>query len=54
MVAILYFAFWPQEGKKNLKEPQEAIMRTRNSVFWMELNITLKILTFVRWSKIND
>jgi len=41
---ILYFGFWPQEGKKKSpKEPQETLMRAINSAFWMELNITLKI-----------
>ena len=45
MVVILCFEFWPQEVKKT-KEPQEALIRTINSAFWMELNITLKSLVF--------
>jgi len=32
--------------KKNPNEPQEVLMRSINYVFWMELNITLKILSF--------
>ena len=31
---------------KNPKESQEALMREINSTFWMELNITIKILAF--------
>jgi len=38
--------FWPQETKNSPKEPQEAMIRVMNSVFWMKLNITLKILAF--------
>jgi len=45
-VVILHFEFWPQEAKKPKKSPLEALMRTINSVFWMELNMTLKILAF--------
>jgi len=45
-VVILHFGFWPQEKKKTKKEPQEALMRAINSAFWMELNMTLKILAF--------
>jgi hypothetical protein len=41
-VVILHFGFWPQKAKKNPKEPQEVLMRTINSAFWMKLNITLK------------
>jgi len=45
-VAILHFGFWSQEAKKSPNEPQEALMRAINSAFFMELNITLKILAF--------
>jgi len=43
-----YSPFWisTSRGRKNLKEPHEDLMRTINSVFWMELNMTLKILAF--------
>ena len=43
-----YSSFWilASRGQKNPKEPHEALMKTINSVFFMELNITLKILTF--------
>jgi hypothetical protein len=43
-----YSLFWilVSSDKKNPKKPQEAFMRAINSVFWIELNITLKILAF--------
>ena len=43
-----YSPFWilASRGQKKPKEPQEALMRAINSAFWMELNITLKILAF--------
>ena len=43
-MVILHFEFWPQEAKKPQKEPQEAFVGAINSVFWMKLNMTLKIL----------
>jgi len=45
MVTILYFDFGLKRPKST-KEPQEAIMETINSTFWMELNIILKFLAF--------
>jgi len=45
-MVFLHFGFWTLEAKKSPKEPQEALMRAINSAFWMELNITLKILAF--------
>jgi len=39
-----YSPFWILEAKK--KNPQKNLMRAINSVFWMELNMTLKILAF--------
>jgi hypothetical protein len=46
-MVILHFRFWPQEKKKKTqKEPQEVPMRIINSVFWMELKMTLKIFVF--------
>ena len=39
-----YYPFWilaSKDKKKSPKEPQEVIIRTINSAFWMELNITL-------------
>jgi hypothetical protein len=43
-----YSPFWilVSRGKKNSKEPLEALMRAINYVFWMEPNMTLKILAF--------
>jgi hypothetical protein len=41
-----YSLFWilASRGQNNPKEPHEALMRVINSAFWMELNMTLKIL----------
>jgi len=44
LFSILNFGL--KRPKKNPKEPQEALMRAVNYVFWMELNMTLKILAF--------
>jgi hypothetical protein len=55
MIVILHFGFWSQEAKKNQKslkrqkKPKRASRghnEGKNFAFWMELNITLKILAF--------
>jgi len=41
--------FGVKRPKNSPKEPQEAITRSINSAFWMELNITLKIFSILHF-----